>query len=352
MGSNFACLEPPGRIGIVPKFNQQSAVVYQHATHIRCAPVTTNLTPRHAILAQAFFPSSLCSRVRVGFVRCKVLSFVALVSRTQFMPRRGWSSIATPSGWYEVIRESRPPSVQWPLAPKGQGKGKGGKPVAAPRAPQKTPQKAQSKVGRLEAALQALGQEQSSARSALEEALDSEGGISKGSAPTAKSGRSVRTCGETRGGVETFGRGRPRCRTFEDCIETAEESSSSASSWGAPRSVPPKNRTSEKTSSQGRGARPRSQGSPGSDGGEVGQWVARFVGPPCRSVGRASTAPPTECPTTRDGGGTQRGDRQVASSGRRAPEGTGARGGGQSNEESKNIGRELHRSCALSRWTQ
>ena len=87
------------------------------------------------------------------------------------MPRRGWSSIATPNGWYEVIRGPRPPSVQWPLAPKGQGKGKGGKPVAAPRAPQKTPQKAQSKVGRLEAALPALGQEQSSARSALEEAL-------------------------------------------------------------------------------------------------------------------------------------------------------------------------------------
>ena len=65
---------------------------------------------------------------------------------------------------------------------------------------------------------------------------------------------------------------------------------------------------------------------------------------PCRSVGRASTAPSTGCCTTRDGGGTQRGDRQVASSGRRVPEGTCARGGGQSNEESKNIGRELHRS--------
>ena len=44
---------------------------------------------------------------------------------------------------------------------------------------------------------------------------------------------------------------------------------------------------------------------------------------------------PNRVPTTRDGGGT-----------------TCARGGGQSNEESKNIGRELHRSCALSRWTQ
>ena len=141
---------------------------------------------------------------------------------------------------------------------------------------------------------------------------DSEGGVSKASAPTAKSGRSVRTCGEARGSVETFGRGRPRCRTFEDCIETGEESSSSASSWGALRSVPPVYLSSKETSSQGRGARPRSQRSPGSDGGEVGQWVARFGGPPCRSVGRASTAPFTGCCTTRDGGGTQRGDRQVA----------------------------------------
>ena len=75
---------------------------------------------------------------------------------------------------------------------------------------------------------------------------DSEGRGSTASAPTAKSGRSVRTCGETRGGVETSGRGRPRCQTFEDCIETGEESSSSASSWGAPRFVPPICRTSEK----------------------------------------------------------------------------------------------------------
>ena len=90
------------------------------------------------------------------------------------MVRRGWRSVATPSGWYEVIRGPRPPSVQWPLAPKGKGRGKE-KPVLVPRAPQKVPQKAQqqSKVGRLEAALHALGQEQSSVRASLEEALKS-----------------------------------------------------------------------------------------------------------------------------------------------------------------------------------
>ena len=30
------------------------------------------------------------------------------------MPRRGWSSLPTPSGWYEVVRGPRPQSVQWP----------------------------------------------------------------------------------------------------------------------------------------------------------------------------------------------------------------------------------------------
>ena len=85
--------------------------------------------------------------------------------------------------------------------------------------------------------------------------------------------------------------------------------------------MPPTHLLSEKISSQGQRS---------TSGGEVGPWVARFGGPPCRSVGRASKAPSTGCCTTRDGGGTQRGDRQVVSSGRRAPAGTCARGGGQS----------------------
>ena len=86
------------------------------------------------------------------------------------MPRRGWSSVATPSGWYEVIRGPRPPSVQWPLAAKGKDKGKGKeKPVTVSQVPQKV--QGQSKVARIEAALQALGPEQSSAKSAFETAL-------------------------------------------------------------------------------------------------------------------------------------------------------------------------------------
>ena len=31
-----------------------------------------------------------------------------------FMPRKGWSSLETPAGWYQVIRGPRPKAVQWP----------------------------------------------------------------------------------------------------------------------------------------------------------------------------------------------------------------------------------------------
>ena len=39
------------------------------------------------------------------------------------MPRRGWSSLPVPDGWFEVIRGPRPPSVQWPHQQKGKDKG-------------------------------------------------------------------------------------------------------------------------------------------------------------------------------------------------------------------------------------
>ena len=72
------------------------------------------------------------------------------------MPRRGWSAISTPSGWFEVIRGPRPPAVQWPLASKGQGKGKGTKkPATAVADPRKVQPKGH--VASIEAAIRALG---------------------------------------------------------------------------------------------------------------------------------------------------------------------------------------------------
>ena len=32
------------------------------------------------------------------------------------MPKRGWQAIEVPSGWFEIIRGSRPPSQKWPIA--------------------------------------------------------------------------------------------------------------------------------------------------------------------------------------------------------------------------------------------
>ena len=46
LGSNFACLAPPGRIGMkYSKFNQLSAVRLTSMQFVSCAPVTTNLIP-------------------------------------------------------------------------------------------------------------------------------------------------------------------------------------------------------------------------------------------------------------------------------------------------------------------
>ena len=129
------------------------------------------------------------------------------------MPRRGWSSIPTPSGWYEVIRGPRPPSVQWPHVSKGKGQGNGKKISPVVSTPQKS--QGQSKVARLEAALKALGQEQSPSKTSLEEALK----MAKEDVP--KPVHPQQRCAEASARVErleaalkVLGEG-PRCRTVE-----------------------------------------------------------------------------------------------------------------------------------------
>ena len=103
------------------------------------------------------------------------------------MVRRGWSAIPAPSGWYEVIRGPRPPSVQWPkgngkfddtglkpeprvrgrwqhvVAPTGRWK-RGGVGARAADSPS-------TKVRSLEAALAALGPEESVAKTQIAGAL-------------------------------------------------------------------------------------------------------------------------------------------------------------------------------------
>ena len=47
------------------------------------------------------------------------LFFCSSVRRRIIMPRKGWRAVERPAGWYEEIREPRPPSVQWPRATQG-----------------------------------------------------------------------------------------------------------------------------------------------------------------------------------------------------------------------------------------
>ena len=103
------------------------------------------------------------------------------------MVRRGWTKIEVPEGWTQLIRGRRPPSTKWPLADhRRQDSSKRNSSAvplkSRPQAQVKavhTPSKGQSKVDRLQSALQALGPEDSSARSALVEAIR----IAKAEAP-------------------------------------------------------------------------------------------------------------------------------------------------------------------------
>ena len=100
------------------------------------------------------------------------------------MPRKGWSSLETPTGWYQVIRGPRPQAVQWPRQqrrsssswwqPGGLNQGrpphqqsvkssKGfAKPAVSPPSVRLSPDErvaeARARVARLEAALQVLGE--------------------------------------------------------------------------------------------------------------------------------------------------------------------------------------------------
>ena len=85
------------------------------------------------------------------------------------MPRRGLSAAVTPSGWYEMIRGPRPPSLKWPNS-KGKGRDAGVVPLkpqvgvqgrwrqpAGRVTPEVSLEAAQRRVAHLEGALLAFG---------------------------------------------------------------------------------------------------------------------------------------------------------------------------------------------------
>ena len=115
------------------------------------------LEGKSLILAQEPFWLKTFKRTRFFFVL-----FCSLVRR-RTMPRRGWTSYPTPSGWYEVIRGPRPKSVQWPKSSvrTAQVQQPPTKPVRfLPQRVSQTPEQrsevAKQKVSGIEAALAAL----------------------------------------------------------------------------------------------------------------------------------------------------------------------------------------------------
>ena len=99
----------------------------------------------------------------------------------------------------------------------------------------------------------------------------------------------------------------------------------------------------QETTRASRGTVSRSRGSPEADGGEARQRVAGFGGLAGRGVTTASDLPRPEYPTTGDGGGTQRGNHQIAGTSGRAPFETPSdpRSRVNPSEEGKNNGRPL-----------
>ena len=126
----------------------------------------------------------------------KIFGLLWLFLRRFVMVRRGWSAIAAPAGWYQVIRGPRPPTVDWSTQPKGKGKGNGRHPqepqaavvrgrwrqgpppqvrqpgvVPDRRTPDQVWAGASSKIVRLQSAIAALGEDDNVERSALDAAL-------------------------------------------------------------------------------------------------------------------------------------------------------------------------------------
>ena len=144
------------------------------------------------------------------------------------MPRKGWSHLDTPSGWYTVLRGPRPPSERWPVqqwdswgprsqwstwkAPKTkfQRRWQRGITNACPPTPAEVQSAAIDRVRRLEAAIDALG-------AGSEEALCLEGVLAQ-----AKRGASLAPVGERLDStIKYVERCQKRLLAAEDAVKVA-----------------------------------------------------------------------------------------------------------------------------------
>ena len=164
------------------------------------------------------------------------------------MVRRGWTHVEVPSGWVQVLRGPRPPSVQWPSAkgvsnskfqerrssaapPVGKGSGNG-----APRhkerdvtpLPRRTPEMnrkaAVAKIARIQASIAVLGDDDPEEVEVLQRALEQQ--RHRSLRPFSSSSARKNDCRErTRKygsrGHPGSGRGRGTCGASESPVSTA-----------------------------------------------------------------------------------------------------------------------------------
>ena len=142
-----------------------------------------------AFLAQGHFLLKLLVVNTGGAGFCLRCSDYCILVRRRVMPRKGWSSLETPAGWYQVIRGPRPKAApeqqwrcssswwqhgQWPVAksekPKVQRRWQRG-PVTRGTNPDEAMAAARTKVQRLERAIEALGDNESTETKWLVSAL-------------------------------------------------------------------------------------------------------------------------------------------------------------------------------------
>ena len=67
---------------------------------------------RNPLLAQA-----ILLKIHLAFAGGELVFSFASQVRRRFMPRKGWTTMAVPDGWLQVLRGPRPPSQKWERRP-------------------------------------------------------------------------------------------------------------------------------------------------------------------------------------------------------------------------------------------
>ena len=221
------------------------------------------------------------------------------------MVRRGWTQIEVPKGWTQVIRGRRPPSVKWPVT---EEKGDGKRNLSAASSSQKKAPsqskpapKAQSKVDRLQAALKALGREESVVKTALVEAINSaKAEFPKPVHPQQKAADAAARVGRLEAALRLLGEDDPDPESLKVALKQARMHARERLDLCLQHVV-----------------RVKKQVARAEDQVREAREAHAFGGSARRGFSTATTLSRAQHPTTRDGGGPERGSHQVESSGGR-----------------------------------